>query len=94
MKKKPTFSPIKKFLSDNWQPLGAVVVIAIGAVTFYKLPERVEAMEQKHSPIESYIQAIEEQKKLIQKAPPGYQWSEEVQDYVVWRDDPRLKIKK
>lgn len=100
MKKKPSiFSRILEFTRSYW----AILLFCFSTVggfvyTLANLPKRVEAaekrveaVESRQATVEQYIEATEEQKKLIQQAPPGWQWSEVAQQYVVWKDDPRLK---
>lgn len=93
MKKKPSprdfFSKYEQYL--KWSALSIVAVLAV--VRFYYLPERLEAVEKKAATLEEILQAEKETKEMMQKSPPGFQWNETVQDYVEWKDDPRLKKK-
>lgn len=97
MKKKPAWLNLLDTLKSYW-PLLVVLSGIVG--TIVTIPSRLsavekkaEVVEQKTVTIEQYIQATEEQKKLIQQSPPGWRWSEEAQQYVEWKDDPRLKKK-
>ena len=102
MKKKPAWLNLIDTVARYWQ-----LTLFFGAIIFgfiwtcaVVLPGKVEAqdkridqVESRQQTIEQYIEATEEQKKLIQQSPPGWQWSEEAQQYVEWKDDPRLKKK-
>ena len=83
------FSKYEQYL--KWAGLGIVAILAV--MRFYYLPERLEAVEKKASTLEEILQAEKDTKEMMQKAPPGFQWNETVQDYVIWREDPRLKKK-
>ena len=71
--------------------IGTIVTIPSRLVANEKKTEKLEARQDK---TDEYIQAIEEQKKLMMKAPKGFKWDETLEDYVEWPDDPRLKKKK
>ena len=95
MKKKSSlrdfFSKYEQYL--KWSALSVVAIIAV--VRFYYLPERLEAAEKEIIDIKEYTKAERENKKseedAIKNAPPGWQWNQTVQSYVVWPEDPRLK---
>lgn len=80
--KRTTFQRVSSALREYWQILAVLVAISGGAFIFASLPGRVDAVEKKQSQIEQYIQAIEEQKKLMKEAPPGWLWSIKEERYV------------
>lgn len=97
MKKKSSLWSVLDTLKSYWF---LVPIVGGFAWTFATLPQKVEAqdkriekVESRQATVEGYIQATEEQKKLIQQSPPGWQWNETTQSYIEWRDDPRMKKK-
>lgn len=97
MKKKPVILIALDTVKAFW-PLLVVLFGIVG--TIVTIPSRLTAtekktdsLEQRQNKTDQYIDAIEEQKALIHKSPPGWQWNETTQSYIVWKDDPRLKKK-
>lgn len=93
MKKKSSLWSVLDTVKSYW-PLLVVLFGIIGTIA--TIPTRLSAVEKKTEridKIEEYIEATEEQKALIQKSPPGWQWNETTQSYIEWPDDPRLKKK-
>ena len=98
MKKKSSLWSVLDMIKSYW-----FIVPVVGGFIYtcaVILPQKVEAQDKRISTVESrqqtieqYIEATEEQKKLIQQSPPGWRWSVEANQYVEWREDPRLKRK-
>lgn len=86
------------FVKSYWVILGLFGTIAGTAIA---IPGRLTANEKRTEALEGwqkrtqeYVDAIEDQKKLIKKSPPGYRWDEVAEEYIPYPEDPRLKRKK
>ena len=68
--------PFFDFLKSWW----FLIVPAIGVVGIIRsVPvhgEQIKKLESRQETTERYIQAIEEEKQLRKKAPPGWKWNE------------------
>ena len=95
--RKNAFLSILDFFKSYW-PILTVLAGIIGTIAtipsrLQAVEKKAEVVEQRTEKIEGYIDAIEEQKQLIKAAPPGWKWDETAGEYVVYKDDPRLRKK-
>ena|SRR3990167_5483996 len=89
-----------------WGALATVIIIPsltlgwkhIGRV--WATPDEVEQVRQDQAVLRKqtiqqgeWIEQSIKETDMSKKAPKGFRWSAEIQDYVDWKDDPRLKKK-
>ena len=80
-------------------PSVALVWAHIGRV--WAAPREIEQVKEDQSiltgqtkQIGLWVEQQEKENELRKKAPPGFRWDEAAEEYVVYKDDPRLKKKK
>ena len=97
IKKRGAALVVLDFVKSYWVIiglLGTVVGTAVAIPSRLTANEkRTEKLEARQEQVDSYIEAIEEQKKLIKKSPAGFRWDEVAEEYVIFKEDPRLKKK-
>jgi len=64
--------------------VGAAAITLVA--TFVPLPKRVNAMENRVQQIERYIVNQERLEELMRKAPKGWKWDPELEEYVREKD--------
>lgn len=89
-----------------WSAISATVLIPTIAMAWthvqrvWAAPRDIEQVKedqtiltQQTKQLGLWVEQQEKENSLRKKAPPGFKWDEAAEEYVIYKDDPRLKKK-